>query len=79
MAFVAIKMGRRSAAAHRRQPKRMPDEHLGSGPAAAHARQDKAQAVERCLACEAVVSKADDRADSRSCRALGREEAQILT
>ena len=28
-----------------------------------------------CLACEAVVSKAKDRADSPLCRALGREEA----
>jgi hypothetical protein len=32
-----------------------------------------------CLACEAVVSKAKDRADSPLCRALGREEAQVLT
>jgi hypothetical protein len=28
---------------------------------------------------EAVVSKAKDRADSRLCCALGREEAQVLT
>jgi len=27
---------------------------------------------------EAVISKAKERADSRSCRALGREEAQVL-
>jgi hypothetical protein len=32
-----------------------------------------------CLACEAVVSKANDRADSPLCRALGREEALVLT
>jgi hypothetical protein len=31
-----------------------------------------------CLACEAVVSKAKDRADSPLCRALGRDEAQVL-
>jgi hypothetical protein len=30
-----------------------------------------------CLACEAVVSKAKDRADLSLCRALGREEAQV--
>jgi hypothetical protein len=29
------------------------------------------------LACEAVVSNAEDRADAPSCRALGREEAQV--
>jgi hypothetical protein len=32
-----------------------------------------------CLACEAVASKAKNRADSPLCRALGREEAQVLT
>ena len=32
-----------------------------------------------CLACEAVVSKAKDRADSRLFSALGREEAEVLT
>jgi hypothetical protein len=32
-----------------------------------------------CLACEAVVRKAKDRADSPLCRALGREEEQVLT
>ena len=31
------------------------------------------------LACEAVVSKAKDRADSPLCRALGREVALVLT
>jgi hypothetical protein len=31
------------------------------------------------LACEAVVSKAKDRADSPLCRALGRDEIQVLT
>ncbi len=32
-----------------------------------------------CLACEAVVSKAKDRADSPLCRALEREVVQVLT
>src|SRR5260370_17972808 len=42
--------------------------------AGAHARQRKNASRGACLACEAVVSKAKDRADSPFCRALGREE-----
>jgi hypothetical protein len=32
-----------------------------------------------CLACEAVVSKAKNRADSPLCRALEHEEPEVLT
>jgi hypothetical protein len=52
------------------------------GPAAAHKRQPNDAGVERAFPRprdEAVVSKAEDRADSSLCRALGREEAQVLT
>ncbi len=48
-------------------------------PAAMHARQHKDASRGACLAGEAVVSKAQDRADSPLCRALGREEAQVPT
>src|SRR5258707_14395530 len=46
-------------------------DRFGSGPAAAHVRQYKAQAMERCLACEAVVSKADGRGRAAFNGALG--------
>jgi hypothetical protein len=40
---------------------------------------ERAAARGACLACEAAVSRAKDRADSPFCRALEREEAQVLT
>jgi hypothetical protein len=48
-------------------------------PADAGSRQGEAAAGGACLACEAVVSKAKDWADSLLCHALGREETQVLT
>jgi hypothetical protein len=49
----------------------------GDLPTAGHSRGGASRGA--CLACEAVVSKAKDRANSPLRRALWREEAQVLT